>query len=283
MPVKLQPSKQPRKSSGNPEDFRMSLGGHIDELRTRLIRSILVIAALWVVGWFIAPYVYTAVNDVATTAVTAYKKTHPNFDYGEVFRDFTGSFMLQFKLSFMIGLGLALPYLALQIWSFVEPGLKPSESQPIKRLAPVSVLLFFLGAGLCWMILPITVQWFLTFFDSFADTRLYQEPGTMVMFLFKMLLAFGIGFQLPLLVYIAGRLGIVGPDTINQYWRHALVFVFFTSAILTPSSDPITMLMMAVPLSLLMMISIWALRLTQKKRRKLGQSDWPAELNALDG
>lgn len=259
----------------------MSLGGHIDELRVRLIRAVFAIAGCWVLGWFLEPFVYNGINSLADRAVIEYQKTHTDFKYLEAFRDFTASFMLKFKLSFIIGLGIALPYIVLQIWSFVEPGLRPSEAKPVKQLAPISVLLFFFGAGLCWLILPLTIQWFLTFFADFHNTQLIQEPGTMVIFLFKMMLAFGIGFQLPLLVFIAGKLGIVGPDTLNQYWRHATVFVFITSAILTPSNDPITMLMMAIPLSLLMMLSIAAVKFTTK--RELASRDWPEELHALDG
>lgn len=280
MPVSLKPNPDKRRnSSGNPEEFRMSLGGHIDELRLRLIRSVIAIAVAWFIGWFLEPPVYTAINGIAMKAVGEYQKVNPNFRYTEAFQTFTGAFMLQFKFSFVIGLGMALPFIATQIWSFVEPGLKPTESKPVKQLIPVSILLFFLGAALCWVILPMTIQWFLTFFAGFTNTQLIQEPGTMVMFLFKMILAFGVGFQLPLLVYIAGRVGIIGADTLTQYWRHATVFVFVISAVLTPSNDPITMLMMAIPLSLLMMLSIAAVRFTTRNV----SAGWPEELNSLDG
>jgi len=278
MPVSTKPDLKRRNSSGDPEEFRMSLGGHIDEIRSRLIRSVILIAVLWVVGWYVQPYLYQAINSLALDALAEYRKAHPTFDYKEPFKSFTEAFMFKFKLSFIIGLGLALPYLLLQIWGFIEPGLKPSEAKPIKALAPVSAVLFFLGCGLCWLILPITIQWFMTFFQEFAGSSLYQEPGAMTLFIVKMMLGFGVGFQLPLLVYIAGRLGIIGEDTMTQYWRHATVFVFFTSAILTPSNDPISMLMMAIPLSLLLMLSIFAVKVTMKGKK----GAWPEELNALD-
>lgn len=256
----------------------MSLSGHIDELRFRLIHSVIAIAVCWVVGWFLVQPFYNGINNLAMEAVKEYQKSNPTFQYREAFNSFTNPFIFWLRMSFMLGLGIALPYLVLQIWGFIKPGLKPSEIKPLQAMAPVSVLLFFLGAGLCWIILPITIQWFLTFFAGFADTELIQEPGTMVMFLLKMMLAFGIGFQLPLLVYIAGRVGIIGADTMSQYWRHATVFVFLTSAILTPSNDPISMMMMAVPLTLLMLLSIAAVRFTNRKQ----VGGWPEELNALD-
>jgi sec-independent protein translocase protein TatC len=99
----------------------------------------------------------------------------------------------------------------------------------------------------------------------------------MVIFILKMLLAFGIGFQLPLVVFLAGKIGIIGPDTLTHYWRQAVVFVFFASAILTPSGDPISMLMMAVPLTILLMLSIFAVKVTSRNK---ASSD--PELNDLD-
>ena len=99
----------------------------------------------------------------------------------------------------------------------------------------------------------------------------------MVFFILKMMLAFGIGFQLPLLVFVLGKLGLVGPDTMVQYWRQATALIFVASAILTPSSDAFSMLMMAVPLTLLFLLSIMAVRITT--RNSGSSSD---ELDDLD-
>lgn len=257
----------------------MSLTGHIDELRSRIMRVIFVILGAWVIGWIIQTPVYGALNTFVESAVDAYRKTHPTWHYEEPFLNITDAFMTKFRLSFMIGLGISLPVIVLEIWGFVKPGLRPIESKPIRQLAPVSVLLFFVGALCCWMVLPLTFQWFLSFFEEFPGTSLNQQPGTMIFFTLKMILAFGLGFQLPLVVYIAGRIGLVSSETLNHYWRHAAVFVFVASAILTPSNDPITMLMMAIPLSVLVMLSIWAVQLTNRKRAPTNR---PAELDDLD-
>lgn len=277
MPLKIASKrKNKRGSSADPEEYRMTLSEHISELRDRIVRTFVVIAVGWTVGWFIQPYLYDSLNHLVSVAVADYRKTHSDFQYSEPFKSATEAFFLKFRLSFMIGLGIALPYIVLQIWGFVSPGLKAEERRPIRRLAPLSVLLFALGVTLCWLVLPTTLRWFLSFFEDFPGTALYQEPGTMVFFMFKLMLAFGVGFQLPLVVYIAGRIGLIGPDTLIHYWRHAIAFVVITSAILTPTGDAFTLLMMAIPMTLLLAISVAAVKLTVKR------SDWAPELDELD-
>jgi len=265
MPVLIKPRTSKKRNSSDPEEFRATLGEHIGELRDRILRMVFLIAGTWAIAWFfIQTPLYEALEGVVKAAVDEYKKTHAGFEYIEPFFSATEAFMLKLKFSFMVGLGMALPFIVLQIWGFVEPGLKPNESKPIKALAPASVLLFALGCYFCWLILPTTFGWFLSYFEEFPGTALHQQPGTMVFFTLKLMLAFGIGFQLPLVVFIAAKLGIVGPDTIAHYWRQATVFVFVASAILTPSGDIFTMLMMAVPMTILLVLSILAVKLTSK-------------------
>lgn len=263
MPLTLKTRKKKlRNSSGDPEEFRMPLGEHIGELRDRIFRSLAYITGGWIVGWFAEPWLYVRLNAVVESAMATYAKTHPGFEWQEIWLKITEPFMFKFKTSFMVGLGIALPFIVLEIWGFVSPGLKPSEKRPIKMLAPISVALFFMGCAFCWYILPITFQWFVGYVEDFKGTVVQQEAGSMVIFILKMMFAFGLGFQLPLVVYLAGRLGIIGPDTLVHYWRHAVVFVFLTTAILTPSGDIFSMLMMAVPVSILLGVSIFLVKIT---------------------
>jgi sec-independent protein translocase protein TatC len=280
MPLKLKERQERRRysSRGDPDEYRMTLGEHIGELRDRLVRIVLVIAGGWIVGWIVQPHLYISLNSIVEGAVEDYRRTNPDLEFAEMFRNITEPFLFKLKLSFMIGLGIALPYIVLQIWGFVSPGLKPTERKPIKALAPISVLLFFMGCAFCWWVLPTTFRWFLGYIGEFEGVALFQEAGSMVFFTLKMMLAFGIGFQLPLVVFIAGRLGIVGPDTLIHYWRHAIVFVFLTSAVLTPSGDVFTLMMMAVPLSILLMLSIVAVKVTARKQERSSNE----ELNDLD-
>lgn len=265
--MSAQPKLTKRNSSGEPEEFRATLIEHLEELRNRLVRCIQLIVVGWIIGWFVQKPVYDTFNNIASKGIKD-AGIDPNL-YKEVFNHFTQMFIFQMKMSFIIGLVLAAPFVMNQIWGFIAPGLRETEKRPLKRIAPFSVLLFFMGVTFCWFCLPAAVSWFVGYLKNFPGTSLYQEPGSMVLFMVKIMLAFGLGFQLPVIVYGLGAIGLLSSQTLAKHWRHGTVFVFFLSAILTPSNDPITMLMMAIPLSVLFMISVWAVKIVQRKKVKV--------------
>lgn len=244
---------------------------HLDELRNRLVRSIFFLVAGWIGGWILLPPIYSLINGIVLDSVR--QSLPDSVQIGEGFRNVTEAFLVQLRISFYIGLVIAFPLIVLQIWGFIVPGLKPSERKPIARLAPLSLLLFAIGAGFCWFILPSAFQWFAQFLLSFPGTSLLQEPGTMVLFVMKMMLAFGIGFQLPLVVYALGALELLSAETLVKYWRQSVVAIFFLAGAITPSNDPGTMMMMAVPLVVLFMISVFFVRLTQRRKKEARQRD----------
>lgn len=264
MASRPQRSQNSRNSSGDPEEFRATLIEHLEELRTRIIRCLWFVVVGWVIGWFLEPYVYGFLHEIVQSGIK--KALPPGAKYEEPFNHFTDAFLLQLKLSFVIGLVGALPLIMVQLWGFIAPGLKPNERRPLVRLAPLSIFLFLLGATFCWFCIPAAVGWFVAYLKNFPGTSLFQDPGSMVLFLVKLVLAFGLGFQLPIIVYGLGAIGLLSAQTLAKYWRHGTVFVFFLSAILTPSNDPLTMLMMAIPLSILFMISVWAVKIIQRKK-----------------
>lgn len=257
----------PRNSSGDPEEFRATLVEHLEELRTRIIRIVWMLVIGWVVGWYVLEpavyeYIHKMISDNVVPILTA-----KHIEYREPFKNATEPFMLKLKLSFMLGFIIVFPFALLQIWGFVSPALKPKERKPFKVLAPCSVLLFGLGAGFAWWLTPNALKWFTSYIEDFPGTDLFQEPGLMVFFVLKMLLAFGLAFQLPLVVYALGAIGLLQPGTLMKYWRQSTLAIFIVSAILTPSNDAFTMLMMAVPMCILFMISVYAIRITKRKKK----------------
>lgn len=268
-----------RHLSENPDDFRATLVEHLDELRTRLIRCVLALGASWIAGWFLEPWLYGVLNRVVTTNIEAELKGRARIIWA--FPNATEPFMLKIKLAFLIGAIFAFPYIVLQIWGFVKPGLKPAERKPLERLAPLSVLLFALGVTFCWIILGPALRWFASFLIDFPNTQLIQNPATIITFCTKMMLAFGIGFQLPLVVYGLGAMNLLSSKTLLKHWRHASVIIFVASAILTPSSDAFSMLMMAIPMVILFMISVFAVKATQK-RKALQVIDGDSALNGVE-
>ncbi len=268
MPTLWKGPKKPerRQFTGDPEDFRLSLVEHLEELRDRIIRSIYIICTTWTIGWFLEKPLYKNLNDMAVGAI---KPILPKgADYKEVFNHAPEAFLLKLKLSFMIGIILAFPFLVLQLWGFIMPALKPKEQAPLKKLAPFSFVLFFIGVGFAWAILPSAMRWFASYIEEFPGTSLYQEAGSMVFFILKMLAAFGIAFQLPLIVYMLGALELLTAETLLKYWRQSATAIFVIAMIVTPSQDPMTMLMMAIPLVILFMISVYVVKFTQSRKRK---------------
>lgn len=245
----------------DPEEFRLTLVQHLDELRNRIIKAVLLIAVGWIVGWVIFPNVYETLSGWARSQIPK------SVDYREVFKSVTEPFILKFKLSFYLGLLMVFPFVVLQGWGFVKPGLKAAERKALARVIPFSVVLFFGGAALCWLILPVALHWFISYLGEFPGTGVYQEPGTLVFFIAKMLLAFGIGFQLPVIVFFLAKIGILTPEMLRQYWRHATVGIFTLAMLLTPSNDLPSMLTMAIPLTLLFFGSMMAVQWTNRGKR----------------
>ncbi len=246
-----------------PKRIFATLGGHFDELRDKIIRIATILAAGWAIGWFLQPSVYQTLSTATHQLISSH------FEYREVFRNITDPFMLKLRLSFLVGLIVTLPLCILQIWSFVAPGLKSKEKRIFKLLAPVSVVLFGMGAWLCWMVLPSVFGWFVSYLKEFPQTAVYQEPGTLVFFTLKMMLAFGIGFQLPIIVFFSAKLGLVRSEVLLKYWRHIVIGIFILSMIVVPSADPMSLILLALPLSLLFFLSVFAVRLTMPKRAKI--------------
>ncbi len=263
--------KTKRDYTGDPDEFRLTLVEHLEELRDRIIRAVVYLVVGWVIGWVLFPYLYEYMTQVIDRAIV------PNLPKGtkyiEVVLNVTDLFMLKFRLSLTIGLVIVFPFLVNEVWGFVAPALKQNEQLPVKRLAPLSLFLFALGAGFCWLIIPSAISWFVSFSDSFPGIDITQTAGSMIYFILKMMLAFGIGFQLPLVVYALGAVGLLSAEVLVQYWRQAATVIFVAAAIITPSNDAFSMLMMAIPMVILFLLSVYFVRLTQRKKERLAAAE----------
>lgn len=271
MPLLLRGSKEEsrRTFSGDPEEFRLSLVEHLEELRTRIIRSLLILSAGWVIGWQVFPLLYGRINHLVNESVSP---VLPKGTYiTERFDTLTEAFVLKVHFSFLVGMGIAFPFLVLQLWGFIEPGLTTKESKPIRRLAPFSVGLFLMGAGFAWAILPDALRWLGTYVMEFPGTSMILHAGSMVFFVMRLLIAFGFAFQLPLFVYVLGELELLTAETLIKYWRQAATGIFIVAMIVTPSNDPGTMLAMAIPLVILFMISVYVVKISQARKRKAAE------------
>lgn len=181
--------------------------------------------------------------------------------------DIMEPFWVRCQVSLVAGLALALPFVLLEVWGFVRPGLTQRERRVIRTLPLVVFALFLCGVAFGYWMCSVFLKWLLSeYFVLPGMTAQLRVQGT-ILFLAKLLLAFGIGFQLPVLIVLLNRLGILPEATLRRRWREATVAVFIIAAIITPSWDPISMMLAAMPLALLY-LGTWGVIILMERRAK---------------
>ncbi|MER3412844.1 MAG: twin-arginine translocase subunit TatC [Armatimonadota bacterium] len=248
----------------DPERKKATLVEHLDELRARVVRSILLLCVGWGVGWFVEPYTYEHIRNLLFGEGTL----PAGVKVSEAFRNFGDAFFLKLKVSFVVGAVIAAPFIVIQLWGFVRPALYKKERDTLRILVPLSLMLFLLGASFGYLILKPAFNWFVSFLTDFPGTQLIQEPGQMVVFVLKMLLAFGLGFQLPLVIWFLARVELLTSEGLLKNWRTAVVIIVASAAMLTPGGDYFSLAMMSVPMLVLYFVSIAAVKVTERKRGK---------------
>ena len=234
---------------------------HLEELRKRIFRALIYIMLGWVVAFAITPYVY----DFLAGPLLRTKPEGAKF----VFTHATEPFFLKFKLALILGLILMMPLIMREVWGFLSPGLTRQEKRAVKLIAPFSAGLFFSGVALGYYILPAAFNFFLSYLDDYPDAQLLQNPAQYIMFVVKMMFAFGLGFQMPVVLMFLAQIGVATPETMWKYWRQAIVSIGLLAALLTPSGDAFSMLAIGLPMVFLYFLSILLVgRIAKKKRRQ---------------
>jgi sec-independent protein translocase protein TatC len=169
--------------------------------------------------------------------------------------DATEPFMIWMKAALITGLIIASPYVLLQIWLFVAAGLYPHEKNYVYIYLPISMALFFGGAALAFAFVFDPVLTFLFTFNKGMNAEFDPRIGEWLSFVLILPLGFGISFQLPLVMLFLNRIGVASLDFYVQQWRVAILIICVISMVLTPA-DPVSMLLMAVPLCFLYLFGI---------------------------
>jgi len=244
----------------NRDEFKeMELWEHLQELRTRLVRSLAYVALGLVVGGIAYPWVFKVL----------WAPLQPILDAGLgriAFRTITEGFTLWLQVSFIAGLVVALPLVTMEVWGFVAPGLTRSERRVCAFVFPLSVLFFFLGVGTGYAILRPSLSWFAQFIPE--GTEVLQSPAMYLVFAMKMVVAFGICFQLPMVLMFLSWVGLVTSAQLRATWRYAVVGCFAVAAIATPGGDPFSMCLMAAPLAVLYAASIFLCAFVERMRER---------------
>lgn len=238
------------------EEKRAELTEHLTELRARLIRSIVYLVAGTIIAWYFYDWLYFMLTKPLQDVLYALN-TKP------MMTSITEPFMIKMQICLVAGLIIMSPMVVMEVWGFISPGLTRHEKRPLMWTIPLAVILFLAGITLCYSILPMGFRWFASYIPKGADLR----PSLMgsILFTAKMLLAFGVVFELPILLMLLAKVGIVNAKMLKENWRTAMVVVSIIAAVATPSNDALTMLMMAVPVAILYFLSIGLVKVVEKK------------------
>jgi len=232
---------------------------HLEELRSRLIWSLATLVALSIGGFFIVTGF-----DVLGVLERPLNYVLPGQDL--LFTSPTTPVIVTFKLSFVVGLILALPILAWHAWAFFEPALYERERKFVVPAIGLGFVLFLAGIAMAYFfVLPLGLKFLLGFqAESLSPIITVDEY---LRFATRLILAFGLIFEMPVVLVLFSTLGLVTPAGLRKYQRHAIVGLAVASALLTPA-DPGTMLMLLAPMLLLYELSIVLVRLVGRSKSR---------------
>lgn len=243
---------------------------HLEELRWHLIRSLAAVVIFMLVAWFIKGWVYSnIIMGPSKVDFWTYKKMCEigsllhidslcldKLDFKTQNREISGQFMLALTSSAVIGLLFAFPYIIWEIWSFIKPGLRPSERRAANGAVLIISTLFFAGVFFGYYIVtPFAVHFMVNFQLDPSIENMYDIKNYLSI-LTTLTLACGLMFQLPVVIMVLTKIGIVTPSFLKEYRRHAFVLILIAAAIITPSPDIISQVLVAIPLYILFELSI---------------------------
>jgi len=246
------------------EASKAPLLDHLIELRQRLVRSIIAIAIAFVVCFYFA-------DDIFNLLIIPYERAAgTERDIKLIFTAPQEYFFTQMKLALFGAMFLAFPIIANQIYKFVAPGLYRHERRAFLPYLVATPILFAMGAALVYFIvMPLALGFFLSLEQGPGEGRavieLLPKVNEYLGLIMTLLFAFGLVFQLPVVLTLLARAGLVDADGLKRRRKYAVVLAFVAAAVLTPP-DPISQLGLAVPTLLLYELSIQAVRLVEKRR-----------------
>lgn len=240
---------------------RMSLVEHLTELRDRVIKVVIAV----VIGMVISFILYPQIFDFLLRPYQQIAEQQPTVGDGRLLiLDPLEGFGVRMRLAMYGGIAIAMPVILWQIWQFVTPGLYPHERRYAIPFVISALALFLLGAGLAYYTLPRALEFLVRIGGDDLITAF--APGKYFSLITYMMLAFGIGFEFPILLIFLQMAGIVTVEALRKARRYAIVGITILVAVITPSGDPISLLMLSVPMVLFYEASIVIGRVIERRR-----------------
>lgn len=246
------------------DDKRLPFMEHIRELRSRLISSAAAFFVAAIVAWFLHDEIYDWLTGPYTNAIRALRPEHPT-DLS--FRGLAEPMVIYLKTALAGGLLLAMPWILLQIWLFVAPGLYGHEKRMAIPFLVFTIIFFAAGVSFCrYVVLEPAMYFLLKIAGPNAEPAIMMEEY--YSFTVRLLLVFGLLFELPIAIGFLGVLGLVSSRALWKVWRYALLVSFVVGGVLTPTPDVLTQAALAIPLMLLYFLSIGVVAAIERSRRE---------------
>ena len=239
----------------NQTDEKMPFTLHLEELKTRLTHALIAIGICFVICYFVKEKLFK----VLTLPLVAVLPDNSSM----IFTSLPEAFFTYLKVSFFASIFLASPYILYQIWKFMSPGLYKSEKKYVVPFVTFSTM-FFLGGSLFayYVVFPFGFKFFIGFGNDVIRPMLSLREY--LSFAMKLLIAFGVIFELPIFMFFLAKIGVVNSRILVKKRKYAILMVFVVAALFTPP-DIVTQGLMALPLMLLYEISIWVVKMGEKK------------------
>ncbi|MGH3362287.1 MAG: twin-arginine translocase subunit TatC [Nocardioides sp.] len=252
-------------------DGRMALSDHLRELRARIIRAVFVLVAVFAVALFFYDVLLELVLDPYNQARRQLDESVQTKAY---ISGTAGPFLLQLKLCGVAAIVVSSPYWLYQIWAFILPGLHAQERKWSRVFAAIAGPLFGLGVATGYYVLPKGIEVLIGFTPGSLESLV--EFGEYFGFLTRMLLVFGIAFEIPLFVVMLNLAGVVSGKSIGRHRSWIIIGTFIFAAVATPSTDPFSMLALALPMMLLFFLAEIIARTIDRarSRQRPGTDQW---------
>ena len=252
--------RERRSDPGRP----MTMVEHLQELRRRIVISVLALAVGAIAGWFVYGPVFNFLIHSYTVACQHLPKVRrpPQGCNAVVVSGVVEPFLIRLKVSTYSGLALALPVVLFQLWRFITPGLTQKERRLAVPFVFSSLVLFALGGFFAFLTLPKGLNFLLGFGGAHIVPLL--SATRYISFVILLTLAFGVSFEFPLVLIFLAWVGVVSSQKLRSWRRFAILFIVIFAAVITPSQDPFTLLAMSIPMVVFYEITIWITKLMKR-------------------
>ena len=246
-------------------DSNISFVGHLTELRSRLLKSFIFLIVTFILCYYFAENIYSFLVKPYSDAII-----ENNLDRRLIFTALHEAFLTYLKVAFFSAFFLTSPIFLTQIWKFIAPGLYQNEKKALIPYLIATPLLFLFGGLLVYcFIMPLAIKFFLSF-ESIGSAnsiaiQLEAKVNEYLSLVMRLIFAFGISFQLPVVLSLLARIGVVDSNYLQTRRKYVVVIMFSLAAILTPP-DPVTQIGLALPLLILYELSILTVKIIEKKK-----------------